>query len=115
MSQSLSFITLFQGQMKPDTTLVQLQGPGRLCSAVAAEPGSPHAPSKPSWQQAAGRTGVADPGGIAFWGGREQIPCFRGCFFKGSLNSVEGSLQLIVAQAFLDFPQLLVLPPVVSV
>ena len=51
-AHSLSFVTLFWGRMKADTTLIQLQGPDGLCSAVAAEPGSPRTPSKPSGQQA---------------------------------------------------------------
>lgn len=102
LAQSLSFISLFRGRMKPDTTLVWLQGPHGLFSAAVVEPGSPCTPSTPSRRQAGGRgTAVADPGGIAFLGGREQIQCLHDCFSEGSLNSVEGSLQLIVMQAFL--------------
>lgn len=44
-AQSLSRITLFLGQMKPDATLVQLQGPEGPCAAVAAPVSPAHSPS----------------------------------------------------------------------
>lgn len=70
-AQSLSIMTQFLGWMKQDTTLVQLQRPDGLSSAVAAPTPAANPPSGRLEQGKAheDRTAVADPEGITSWGG----------------------------------------------
>lgn len=74
--------------------------------------GSPHTCSKPcEWQAGAGEGTRGQESCCRHhflgWGVRKQIQYLEGCFPKGSLNSVKGSLQLTVEQVFLVVPQVL--------